>query len=171
MQRRSGAWKSLLKQISLKFSTPQVSIDTTVANPGRLARLPGTWNAKGPNTPERPHRLCRVLSYPKLWLTVEHGSMIHKLACKLGFGEVQHKQARRKANRPGLKNDLSELIYRFAADFPEHIQIEDENSTGERTFFYLGSCPFAGYRHGGDPRNGANPDRRFRRFQVLLGRL
>lgn len=37
------------------------SIDPSVHNAARLARVPGTWNRKGEPTPERPHRMARLL--------------------------------------------------------------------------------------------------------------
>lgn len=40
------------------------AVDTKVHNASRIARLPGTWNRKGTDSPDRPHRICRVLSVP-----------------------------------------------------------------------------------------------------------
>ncbi len=40
-------------------------IDTAVYNAARIWRLYGTWSRKGTDTPERPHRLTRVVRVPK----------------------------------------------------------------------------------------------------------
>jgi len=59
--------------LQAKFSTTAVKIDTTAKNIGRVLGLPGTMNSKGPNTPERPHRM-RLLLKPgsrNVLLTVE----------------------------------------------------------------------------------------------------
>jgi len=37
---------------------PHASIDVSVANAARIARVGGTRNRKGADTPERPHRMC-----------------------------------------------------------------------------------------------------------------
>ena len=42
-----------------------VSIDTSVHNPARIWRLPGTMNCKGDSIPERPHRMARILEEPQ----------------------------------------------------------------------------------------------------------
>ena len=46
-----------------KYSDSTVDFDRTVTNPSRLAKLPGTWAYKGLNTPERPYRQSKILSY------------------------------------------------------------------------------------------------------------
>jgi hypothetical protein len=40
-------------------------IDRAVHNASRIARLPGTWNRKGRDRPERPHRMCRLARVPQ----------------------------------------------------------------------------------------------------------
>ena len=47
-----------------KASSEQVAIDTSVHNPARIWRLPGTMNCKGDSIPERPHRMARILEAP-----------------------------------------------------------------------------------------------------------
>ena len=41
-----------------------VNIDTTVHNPARIWRIPGTMNCKGDSVPSRPHRMAKILSVP-----------------------------------------------------------------------------------------------------------
>ena len=48
-----------------KASSEQVAIDTSVYNPARIWRLPGTMNCKGDSIPERPHRMARILEEPQ----------------------------------------------------------------------------------------------------------
>ncbi|MEO8602492.1 MAG: hypothetical protein ABI629_07955 [bacterium] len=50
-----------LKALNLRFGDAVVEIDTGVANPGRVVKLPGTIATKGPNTEERPHRESYLL--------------------------------------------------------------------------------------------------------------
>ncbi len=39
-------------------SKPHATLDTTVYNAARIARVGGTWNRKGDPTSDRPHRIC-----------------------------------------------------------------------------------------------------------------
>jgi hypothetical protein len=50
-----------LKAVSFRFSDGTVTVDETTSNAARLARVPGTLNAKGDSTPDRPHRVARIL--------------------------------------------------------------------------------------------------------------
>jgi len=43
------------------FAAPGVEVDTTAKNPSRVLGIPGTLNAKGTNTPARPHRMRKLL--------------------------------------------------------------------------------------------------------------
>lgn len=53
-----------LKALAVCHDTPGVLVDPKVSNASRIVRLPGTTNRKGPNTPDRPHRPCRLVSVP-----------------------------------------------------------------------------------------------------------
>ena len=55
----------VLAALALRFSDDVVTVDTTVANAARIVRVPGTLNRKGDSTPERPHRLSRLLHIPQ----------------------------------------------------------------------------------------------------------
>ncbi len=54
----------LLRSLNQQFSESGCKIDTSVHNAARIARMPGTWNTKGANTADRPHRVCRILHQP-----------------------------------------------------------------------------------------------------------
>jgi hypothetical protein len=47
---------AVLNAASALFSTEAVTVDTTLANPGRIVKLSGTAAAKGDPLPHRPHR-------------------------------------------------------------------------------------------------------------------
>lgn len=57
--------KNCLVALSMMFDDEQVSIDTSVFNAARIARLYGTMTVKGDNTPERPHRRSGILTMPE----------------------------------------------------------------------------------------------------------
>lgn len=60
-----GLVKAVLRELARTFDDDRVHIDQSVHNPSRLIRLPGTWNRKGDSTPERPHRISRLLEVHK----------------------------------------------------------------------------------------------------------
>jgi hypothetical protein len=53
--------RAVLKTVAAKFNTDQVSIDTSVFTASRIIRVPGTPARKGEDTPDRPHRVSRIL--------------------------------------------------------------------------------------------------------------
>jgi hypothetical protein len=56
--------KSVLVALADKFDVLGAKIDRSVHNASRISKLPGSWVRKGPSTPERPHRLARIVSEP-----------------------------------------------------------------------------------------------------------
>jgi hypothetical protein len=56
--------REVLKALAERFDTDKAKIDRKVHNSNRIAKLPGTWACKGPESEERPHRMCRILSAP-----------------------------------------------------------------------------------------------------------
>ena len=49
----------IYKSLASRFSDDLVDFDTSVRNPGRIFRLYGTKNVKGPDTDDRPQRLAK----------------------------------------------------------------------------------------------------------------
>lgn len=56
--------RDCLRALSDRFTDDAVTVDQTTFNAARVCRLPGTLNAKGDQTAERPHRLARILHLP-----------------------------------------------------------------------------------------------------------
>jgi hypothetical protein len=56
--------KRVLEALAEKFNTDTVNIDTSVHNPARIWKLPGTLACKGDSTAERPHRMAKIISAP-----------------------------------------------------------------------------------------------------------
>lgn len=59
-----GLVRSVLTALGRAHDTAAAAVDTTVFNPSRIAKLPGTWARKGDSVPDRPHRMARVLEVP-----------------------------------------------------------------------------------------------------------
>ena len=51
----------LIKWLAKRHATAAANVDTSVFNPARIARMPGSWNRKGDSVPDRPHRLVTIL--------------------------------------------------------------------------------------------------------------
>ncbi|MCB2211367.1 hypothetical protein KQI52_04585 [bacterium] len=52
--------KGALLALANMFNTSEVKVDISVHNPSRVWRLYGTWNRKGDNAPDRPHRQSMI---------------------------------------------------------------------------------------------------------------
>ena len=59
-----GIVERVLKVLEARHNTRTAKFDTSVFNPSRLMKLPGTWARKGDSIPDRPHRMARVLEVP-----------------------------------------------------------------------------------------------------------
>lgn len=68
-----------LKALDALYSDKKAVIDTTVYNPSRIIKLPGTISAKGSNTVERPYRFSEILSMPDILQEVSK-SQLEELA-------------------------------------------------------------------------------------------
>lgn len=53
---------AFLKALSSKFTDTLVRLENDLFGAQQLARVPGSWNRKGPGTDERPHRIVRMMS-------------------------------------------------------------------------------------------------------------
>lgn len=71
-----------LQIVALRFSDDTVDVDTTVSNASRIWKLYGTIAAKGDSTPERPHRLARILEAPDTIATVDN-DLLSAIAAEL----------------------------------------------------------------------------------------
>lgn len=57
--------KRFISAIAMQFSDEHVKVDTSVFNASRIAKLPGTFSAKGSvESEDRPRRMCKILSVP-----------------------------------------------------------------------------------------------------------
>lgn len=57
-------YRDMLIALAGKFTGPNGTIDKSVHNSNRLAKLPGTWARKGDESEGRPHRPARIVCVP-----------------------------------------------------------------------------------------------------------
>jgi hypothetical protein len=60
-----GLVERVLAALAARFDDDRVRVDVKVYNPARIWKLYGTVACKGDHTPDRPHRLARILEAPK----------------------------------------------------------------------------------------------------------
>lgn len=64
--------KDLLRAVANRFNDEFTDIDVAVFNAARIIKIPGTMACKGDPTPERPHRISRIIhNSPKGTMTLE----------------------------------------------------------------------------------------------------
>lgn len=61
----SGLVQRCLEALHKRFSDTGVKIDTSVFNASRITKLPGTPVRKGDSTPDRPHRMSKLVKVPE----------------------------------------------------------------------------------------------------------
>lgn len=118
--------RAFLNGLSARFSTPAISIDTTVFNPARLVKISGTTARKGDDIPTRPHRLSKVLSCPIPLPTA--------VDCLLPF--VEEDPQPEKKNGIGGKLDVMAYLSRYG------IPVVGEKRHGTATMYLLERCVF-----------------------------
>lgn len=79
--------RAFLKALSARFNSPSGTIDTSVHDAPRLAKLPGTVAKKGTATPDRPHRPCRILWAPQEWAVVSAEMIVEATAALTATGD------------------------------------------------------------------------------------
>lgn len=152
----SDIWPFMLKHFDDKLGSLDVKVDTAVGNASRVMRLPGTLNRKGENTPERPHRRCKVVAYPAEWIAITSGQLL-KIAASLGYKTPEERTAAapRSDSPRQLVDDIEDVILEFIAAFPEHLEFTHRFMKNGQPFFALRECPFVGRAHNGHNRKTA----------------
>ena len=99
-----GLVQRVLNSLDARFGDPAVHVDKTVFNPARIFRFPGTMNCKGEETPDRPHRLSRMLSLPEKGLQVVRQELLEAIAAEAPIATSRKTNGRANANDAMSKN-------------------------------------------------------------------
>ena len=100
--------KQLLKLLAGRFDTKNVKVDQSVGDLARMCRMPGTYNRKGYNTPERPHRKCHIIKVGDsrgvdrddlVNLLESTGSVLQSEISNLVDGEIERPEVITKASK------------------------------------------------------------------------
>lgn len=134
---------SFLKALSKKYTVPgAVTIDTSVSNAARIAKVPGTWVRKGDHVPDlgRTHRLSRLIDVPadRRTLTAED---LRSVVEHLG-GAVTETQARSAtAYNPGDADAVRDWVDGLFDGSDVRLVRSTEYQGGHR---WVVDCPLCG---------------------------
>jgi hypothetical protein len=122
-----------LRATALYCSTADVQVDVKVGNAARLSKLYGTLAAKGDPTPDRPHRLARLLEVPSALVLIP-GAVLERWAAMLPTPDQAESPRRR-----GRRGDFDVRAWLTAHGLT--ITREKEWLRGA-TLLELDQCPF-----------------------------
>lgn len=122
-----------LKALAFRFNDDLVHVDQTMFNAARIIRVPDTLNAKGDDTPERPHRLARWLHMPDSVAVVT----IEKLAALAATlpGEPEPESRNRNRVYPTGAFDLDAFVR-------DHLNVHRRGDWNGGYRWVLSECPF-----------------------------
>jgi hypothetical protein len=143
-----GLVQQCLAALAKRFDTNAATVDTSVYNAARIAKIPKTWARKGDPTPDRPHRRAGILEVPsdvrrvptKLLegLAAEIAPHLENAAHGAAGAPLSHNgHTRRNARRIHRLNVPRWLEARSIA-----FRTKDAPDAKGRTVYTLDRCPF-----------------------------
>lgn len=130
----SGLVQRVTDALALRFNTETVIVDPTTANASQLGRVPGAFNRKGDDMPERPHRMSRVLEGDSLVPVAPE--LLTDLAATLPKPEPQER---------GGAYDFEDVAPKLAE---WGLEVEHSGPSGDGTLYRLRACPWGGNSDG-----------------------
>ena len=123
-----------LGALARRFDDPAVQVDTTMANAARIIRVPGTRNAKGDSTVDRPHRTAQLLEVPDQ-LQVVSIERLRALAATPPVPEPASRNGRSRSEQAGTF-DLEAFIDKY-------LEVHHQGSWQQGGYrWILRTCPF-----------------------------
>ena len=139
----NGQIERCLKSLAARFDDDAVKVDQTVSNPARIWKLYGTLACKGDDTPDRPHRMARILNRPDE-LRVVDDTLLEALAAELPSDAPAHMPHHNNGVNPSF--DLEAFIGRNNLDVDGPADWRGRQGIGKR--WVLNRSPLCD--HGGD---------------------
>lgn len=136
-----------LKNLSAMFDTDAVKIDTTNSNPSRICKLHGTLAQKGSNTPDRPHRMSKILFVPGQ-IEVTSTEALNAL-----INELPDDQEHVSRRRTTIQSDFDLLTF-----MRDNGLTYTEDSNDRAKIYKLDECPFDHNHRRGDAKIFQYPD-------------
>tara|TARA_B100001123_G_scaffold170526_1_gene196154 strand:- start:11972 stop:14923 length:2952 start_codon:yes stop_codon:yes gene_type:complete len=141
-----------LSVLSHFVGTRDAKIDTSVKNANRVVRIPGTMNRKGPNTPDRPHRMCKNIFYadapePVTPPLIEKIALLHRHIKEFhtpkvinkssaSIDEIEKKSGIKIVNKSNPATSNGDLIYKFVCPECDNVDVSGYIRITETGFAY-----------------------------------
>jgi hypothetical protein len=113
-----GLVKRCLEALHERYGDDRVSIDRTVHNPSRIWKLYGTQARKGDDTPDRPHRLARLLEVPDELVAADE-ALLQALAGPMAALKEMQTQPRSKDRERTFDLEAWLVEHHLEADGPK----------------------------------------------------
>jgi hypothetical protein len=126
-----------------------LSIDQKVFNPARISKVYGTWARKGDNTPDRPHRLSKILSLPTERQPVKR-ELLEGIAIK-----VQPRQPSRSVINQSASNrrlNVEAYLQHYC------VSVSKVKQHGDATLYVVEECGFDPSHRDGEAAIGQSAD-------------
>ena len=81
-----GLTRRFLEVLARRFDNARASIDRGVFNPARISRFYGTRACKGEPTPDRPHRMAKIMNVPDS-IQVVSAEALEAIVVETGSGD------------------------------------------------------------------------------------
>lgn len=132
--------KKFTLSMGMRFGDERIKIDPVVANPARIAKLPGTYSFKGSEkSTTRPRRMCRILHAPAE-IKPNDIAYIRKIANQYP-----------EAEKPSRFNNFSSERFDLEAFIAKHnIPVTSKLEVADGTRYYLEHCLFNDQHKGKD---------------------
>ena len=130
----NGLLNRVLKALDARFSDETVKVDVTTFNPARICKLYGTPARKGDSTPDRPHRLSRILEVPEELEHVPKGRLEEIAA----FMDAHFEQQTHETKRGAF--DVRARLAQWDCEVVREEPYQDGNR------LVLRQCPFGEHR-------------------------
>jgi hypothetical protein len=125
--------KGVLDALDARFSDDAVQVDRKVYNAARICKIYGSVSRKGDHTPDRPHRVSRLLEISDGWFDPVPEEKLRELAGMLPQAEAQQADTK----------NMSAAAVPVAAWLEQHgLVVQRMKGWGGGTLFALDCCPF-----------------------------
>ena len=126
--------KSILYALASRFDSPDAHVDVSVANASRIVGLIGTTKVKGDRTPDRPHRVSKLVKVPEA-IDVVSREQLKAVAPEADTPKTPNGYLEANARAGGIS--LAAELDAVAIEFRE--QPSDDNGV---TWYHVRQCPF-----------------------------
>ena len=176
-----GLVRRVLAEASRRWTTPALKVDEKVFNPARISKIYGTLTRKGEDTPERPHRLARILEAPDALVEVPSAALEAFAPESNGMRELRGKVDAAGARHPAYRPNGDRPEFDLDAWIARHLPDAKERPWSEGRRWIIPVCPFddqhdrgeafVTQKHGGSIAAGCQHESCFKSWRQLRERF